>query len=100
MSDHKVILSPRSKERALYMLEQNKLEFYVYRTATKHDVRGAVRSLFQVEVSKVNTRITKEGKLAIVKLAERSTANPLSHKTQGAESTQIYPLKERLASQI
>ena len=34
MSDHKVILSPRSKERALYMLEQNKLEFYVSRTAS------------------------------------------------------------------
>ena len=55
MSDHKVILSPRSKERALYMLEQNKLEFYVSRTASKHDIRGAIRSLFQVEVSKVNT---------------------------------------------
>ena len=41
MSDHKVILSPRSKERALYMLEQNKLEFYVSRTASKHDIRGS-----------------------------------------------------------
>ena len=50
MSDHKVILSPRSKERALYMLEQNKLEFYVARTASKLDIKGAVRSLFQVEV--------------------------------------------------
>ena len=48
MSDHKVILSPRSKERALYMLEQNKLEFYVARTASKLDIKGAVRSLFQV----------------------------------------------------
>ena len=49
MSDHKVILSPRSKERALYMLEQNKLEFYVARTASKLDIKGAVKSLFQVE---------------------------------------------------
>ena len=40
MSDHKVILSPRSKERALYMLEQNKLEFYVSRTASKRDIRA------------------------------------------------------------
>ena len=56
MSEHKVILSPRSKERALYMLEQNKLEFYVARTASKLDIKGAVRALFQVEVSKVNTR--------------------------------------------
>jgi len=77
MSDHKVILSPRSKERALYMLEQNKLEFYVSRT---DDIRGAIRSLFQVEVSKVNTRITKEGKLAIVKLAEGHSAEDLSNR--------------------
>ena len=80
MSDHKVILSPRSKERALYMLEQNKLEFYVARTASKLDIKGADRSLFQVEVSKVNTRITKEGKLAIVKLAEGHSAEDLSNR--------------------
>ena len=45
MSEHKVILSPRSKERALYMLEENKLEFYVARTASKLDIKGAVRAL-------------------------------------------------------
>ena len=80
MSEHKVILSPRSKERALFMLEQNKLEFYVARTASKHDIKGAIRALFQVEVSKVNTRITKEGKLAIVKLSEGHSAEDLSNR--------------------
>ena len=59
MSEHKIILSPRSKERALYMLEQNKVEFYVARTASKYDIKGAVQALFQVVVSKVNTRISK-----------------------------------------
>ena len=80
MSEHKVILSPRSKERALYMLAQNNLEFYVARTASKHDIKGAIRALFQVEVSKVNTRITKEGKLAIVKLSEGHSAEDLSNR--------------------
>ena len=80
MSEHKVILSPRSKERALYMLEQNKLEFYVARTASKLDIKGAVKALFKVEVVKVNTRITKEGKLAIVKLSEGHSAEDLSNR--------------------
>ena len=80
MSEHKVILSPRSKERALYMLEQNKLEFYVARTASTHDIKGAIKALLQVEVSKVNTRITKEGKLAIVKLSEGHSAEDLSNR--------------------
>lgn len=80
MSEHKIILSPRSKERALYMLEQNKVEFYVARTASKYDIKGAVQALFQVVVSKVNTRITKEGKLAVVTLAEESSAEDLSNR--------------------
>ena len=62
------------------MLEENKLEFYVARTASKLDIKGAVRALFQVEVSKVNTRINKEGKLAIVKLAEGHSAEDLSNR--------------------
>ena len=41
---------------------------------------GAVKALFQVEVSKVNTRITKEGKLAIVKLSEGHSAEDLSNR--------------------
>ena len=80
MSEHKVILSPRSKERALYMLEQNKLEFYVSRISSKGDIKRALKALFQFEVSKVNTRITKEGKLAIVKLADGHSAEDLSNR--------------------
>jgi len=80
MSEHKVILSPRSKERALYMLEQNKLEFYVSRISSKGDIKRALKALFQIEVSKVNTRITKEGKLAIVKLADGHSAEDLSNR--------------------
>ena len=80
MSSHRIILSPRSKERALYMLDDNKLEFYVSRTSTKADIRQAVQDLFQVEALKVNTRITKEGKLAIVTLTADHSAEDLSNR--------------------
>ena len=80
MSSHRVILSPRSKERALYMLDDNKLEFYVSRTSTKPDIRAAVQDLFQVEALKVNTRITTEGKLAIITLTADHSAEDLSNR--------------------
>ena len=80
MSSHRVILSPRSKERALYMLDDNKLEFYVSRTSSKPDIRAAVQDLIQVEALKVNTRITKEGKLAIVTLTADHSAEDLSNR--------------------
>lgn len=80
MSSHRVILSPRSKERALYMLDDNKLEFYVSRTSSKPDIRAAVQDLFQVEARRVNTRITKEGKLAIVTLTADHSAEDLSNR--------------------
>ena len=80
MSSHRIILSPRSKERALYMLDDNKLEFYVSRTSTKPDIRAAVQDLFQVEALKVNTRITKEGKLAIGTLTADHSAEDLSNR--------------------
>ena len=62
------------------MLEQNKLEFYVSRISSKGDIKRALKALFQIEVSKVNTRITKEGKLAIVKLADGHSAEDLSNR--------------------
>ncbi len=80
MSSHRIILSPRSKERALYMLNDNKPQFYVSRTSTKPDIRAAVQDLFQVEALKVNTRITKEGKLAIVTLTADHSAEDLSNR--------------------
>ena len=48
----------------------NRLEFIVRREASKADIKAAVEELLEVRVAKVNTRITKEGKHASVKLAE------------------------------
>ena len=77
---HFVINRPRSKERALYLLDENKLEFNVARTASKPEIKAAIKELFQVKVAQVNTRITKDGKLAIIKLTPEYSAEDLSNR--------------------
>ena len=48
----------------------NRLEFIVRRESTKPQIKEAVETLLDVKVSKVNTRITRTGKHASVRLAE------------------------------
>jgi large subunit ribosomal protein L23 len=52
----------------------NKLEFIVLRTATKAEIKKAFEERFQVKVEKVWTRIARDGKHAVVKLAEGYSA--------------------------
>ena len=80
MKPYDVIIRPRSKERALYLLEENKIEFNVVRKATKPQIRTAIEDLFKIKVSGVNTRIEKEGKIAIVKLSPEDSAEDLSNR--------------------
>ena len=49
-----VIIKPRITEKAVGMGERNVYTFVVRRDATKHDVRDAVRALFNVTPVKVN----------------------------------------------
>ena len=56
-------LDSRSPERG------NRLEFIVHLEATKGQIAEAIEELFEVKVEKVNTRISKHGKHASVKLA-------------------------------
>ncbi len=58
----------------------NRLEFIVVRTANKGVIKEAVEKLFDVKVECVNTRITKAGKHASVKLAEGYDAEETSLK--------------------
>lgn len=55
-------------------IPENKLEFIVRRTATKHQVKKAIEELLEVKIEKVNTRIFKDGKHAIVKLKKEFSA--------------------------
>ncbi|MCD6445668.1 50S ribosomal protein L23 [Candidatus Bathyarchaeota archaeon] len=70
MDPYDVILYPVMTESASLMVErENKLVFIVNLKATKHDVRRAVETLYDVKVEKVNVLITPKGqKKAFVKL--------------------------------
>ncbi len=71
MDAYNVIIMPwlTEKSREARSTEQ-RLEFIVDRRATKQQIARAVEQIFEVEVAKVNTRITKHGKHASVRLAD------------------------------
>ena len=55
--------------------EENKLIFYVIRTANKNTIKWAVETLYEVVVEKVNTLIMPDGKKkALVRLAPEYSA--------------------------
>ncbi len=53
-----------------YRENNNRIEFIVRRETTKAEIKAAVEELLDVQVVKVNTRITITGKHASVRLAE------------------------------
>jgi len=80
MDPYKIILMPWITEKSMearrvsdefgeHKENNNRIEFIVHKEASKADVKAAVESLLDVEVARVNTRITKNGKHASVKLA-------------------------------
>ena len=76
MDPYRVIIMPWITEKSMESRSntegdiRNRLEFLVHRTAKKSDIKTAIEKLFDVKVAKVNTRISKHGKHASVKLAE------------------------------
>ncbi len=80
MDPSEVILYPLMTEITSRLIErENKIVFIVDRRATKKDIKRAVEELYQVEVEKVNTLITREGtKKAFVKLAPEYSATDLA----------------------
>ena len=68
MDPYDIIFHPFVTEKTMNFMEKNNaLEFVVRRTANKKQIKNAVEEMFEVKVKDVNTRITKNGKLAIVK---------------------------------
>ena len=53
-----------------YRENNNRIEFIVRREATKADIKAAVEELLDVQVAKVNTKITITGTHASVRLAD------------------------------
>ena len=86
MNPYDVIISPWITEKSMEARRNdeysasNRLEFIVHKSANKRDVIEAIEKLFDVKVAKVNTRLTKHGKHASVKLAEGYDAEEASMK--------------------
>jgi large subunit ribosomal protein L23 len=67
MDPYEIIYHPYVTEKTMNLMEKNNaLEFMVKRNANKETIKKAIEKLFEVKVKKINTRITEEGKHAIV----------------------------------
>ena len=63
-----IILHPYVTEKTMNFMENNNaLEFVVRRSSSKKAIKNAVEKMFEVKVQNINTRITKNGKHAIVR---------------------------------
>lgn len=67
MDPYDIIFHPYVTEKTMnFMDKNNALEFIVRRNANKKTIKKAVENMFEVKVKDVKTRITKNGKHAIV----------------------------------
>ncbi len=82
-----ILLHPYVSEKTMNALlgtplqnqtDGNRIEFIVRRTASKPEIKAAFEELFDVKVEKVNTRILKDGKHAIIKLTKDHSAEDLA----------------------
>ena len=78
-----ILIRPYVTEKTLNLLsgtaaqkyrDGNKIEFIVHRQASKEDIKEAFEERFEVKVEHVWTKIQKDGKHAIIKLAEGYSA--------------------------
>lgn len=78
----KVIKRPVQSEKTLTLIDrQNTLTFIVDINATKHDIKRAVETTFNVKVEEVRTLITSRGeKKAYVKLSPEYKATEVATK--------------------
>lgn len=75
---HDILLHPIVTEKTMRLMDENNcLEFLVRRTSSKGDIKKAVETLFSCQVDTVNTRITREGKRAIVKFGGETSAEDI-----------------------
>ena len=79
MNAYDIIIQPWLTEKSMDARStEQRLEFLVRRSASKKQIAEAVKTIFEVEVAKVNVRNTKNGKHASVKLAEGYDAEDAS----------------------
>ncbi len=68
MDPYKIILHPYVTEKTMNLMENNNaLEFVVRRESNRRQIEKAIEQMFEAKVEKINIKITKNGKHAIVK---------------------------------
>ena len=78
LDPHAHLLHPIVTEKTMALMDaNNSLEFLVRRTSTRREVKAAVEKLFDCQVDHVNTRITKDGKRAVVKFGGETSAEDI-----------------------
>ena len=75
---YKIVLYPWFSEKTMRHILQNKLEFVVSKKANKPQIQTAIEQIYNVKVTKVNTRNMKDGKRAIVTLSKEYSAEDVS----------------------
>ena len=72
------IYHPFVTEKTMNLMERlNRLEFVVARGANKKQIKVAFEKLYNVKVDKINTRILKDGKHAIIKMKPEYSAEEI-----------------------
>jgi large subunit ribosomal protein L23 len=78
MNPYDIIFHPYVSEKSSQLVEtENALEFVVRRDASKKQIKKAIEKMYNVKVTKVNTRITLHGKKALVKLSSEFNAGEI-----------------------
>ncbi|MCX8174203.1 MAG: 50S ribosomal protein L23 [Thermoplasmata archaeon] len=81
MKERRILLYPIHTEKTSIAIEkENKLEFKVPLDATKKEIKEAVEKKYGVKVAKINTRIDRNGKRALIKLAPPYKAEEIGMK--------------------
>lgn len=74
-----IIIKPHITEKTFNLIETNNmLIFIVSRSATKGQIMGALKTLYETEVQEVNTMRTSRGKKAIVRFTNEEGARNLA----------------------
>jgi large subunit ribosomal protein L23 len=67
MDPYNILFHPYVTEKTMNLMEKkNALEFVVKRNSNKKQIKIAIEKMFEVKVKEVNTKITKNGKHAII----------------------------------
>jgi len=73
-----IIFHPFVTEKTMNLMERlNRLEFVVARSASKEQIKIAFEKLYKAKIEKINTRILKDGKHAIIKLKPEYSAEEI-----------------------